>query len=150
MLLKSAGPSLIARPTGALAALALGALALSGAAVAQEDESPYVSDDHILAASLPDGGSFTGVLDPETNRLCYILNAAAVDGPTAAHIHAGGPDASGPPVVPLENPADGASGGCMTLQADVARALVANPGGHYVNVHNAAYPAGAARGQIRG
>jgi hypothetical protein len=133
-------------------AFALGTLAVTAAASAQEAANPYVSDDAVIFATLDIGGSgnFTGVIDRETNRMCYILNAAAVDRPTAAHIHTGGPGESGPPVVPLETPADGASGACVTLKADVARALVENPGGHYVNVHNAAYPNGRARAQLRG
>lgn len=112
----------------------------------------YVNDKPVLSASLDLGGtgSFTGVLDPQANELCYILNADAVDQPTAAHIHVGGPGEDGAPVVPLATPDDGASGGCVTLEADLAQALVANPGGYYVNIHNAAYPGGAARAQLRG
>lgn len=117
-----------------------------------EAENQYVSNDPIFFASLDIAGSgnFTGVLDPATNELCYILNAAGVDQPTAAHIHAGGPDESGPPVVPLENPEDGASGACTAIEPDVAQAMVANPGGYYINVHNAAYPDGVVRAQLKG
>lgn len=139
------------------AASALGALALAVPAAAQQGsaaqaENPYVSTDPIVFASLDIGGTgnFTGVIDRETNRFCYILNADGVTAPTPAHIHVGGPGESGAPVVPLETPDDGASGGCLTLEADVARALVENPGGYYVNVHNEAYPGGAVRAQLRG
>ena len=51
---------------------------------------------------------------------------------------------------PLETPADGSSGGCVELEADLAKALTDNPGGYYVNVHKAAYPGGAVRAQLRG
>ena len=130
----------------------LGALALAVPAAAQEAANPYLSNDPIVFASLDIGGrgNFTGVIDPEANRLCYILNAPGVETPTAAHIHLGGPGESGAPVVPLETPAEGASGGCVELEADLAKALVDNPGGYYVNVHNAAYPGGAVRAQLRG
>ena len=134
----------------ALGAATLGALACGGVA-AQEEQRNYVSDDHVLSADLgPGGGSFTGVLGRESNRLCYILNVNKGDRPTAAHIHVGGKGESGRPVVPLATPASGSSGGCIALEAGVARALTANPGGHYVNVHSAAFPAGALRGQLSG
>jgi hypothetical protein len=134
------------------AAAALGILALTTTASAQEAEAPPVSNDAILFANLDIGGSgnFTGVLDRQTNQLCYILNADGVDQPTAAHIHVGGPGESGQPVVPLETPDDGASGACTTIEASVAQALVANPGGYYVNIHNAAYPQGVVRAQLKG
>ena len=133
-------------------ALTLGTLALAVPAAAQEAANPYLSNDPIVFASLDIGGrgNFTGVIDPEANRLCYILNAPGVETPTAAHIHLGGPGESGAPVVPLETPAEGASGGCVELEADLAKALTDNPGGYYVNVHNAAYPGGAVRAQLRG
>ena len=133
-------------------ALTLGTLALAVPAAAQEAANPYLSNDPIVFASLDIGGrgNFTGVIDPEANRLCYILNAPGVETPTAAHIHLGGPGESGAPVVPLETRAVGASGGCVELEADLVKALVDNPGGYYVNVHNAAYPGGAVRAQLRG
>lgn len=110
--------------------------------------SDYVSTAPVLDASLG-AGSFTGVLDTATNQLCYILLATGVDKPTAAHIHLGAEGQAGAPVVTLANPADGDSGACVAVRPDIAAALVANPGGYYVNVHNAAYPAGAVRGQLR-
>jgi hypothetical protein len=134
------------------AAIALGTLALTTTASAQQAETPPASNDAILFANLDIGGSgnFTGVLDRQTNELCYILNADGVDQPTAAHIHVGGPGESGQPVVPLETPDDGASGACVAVEASVAQALVANPGGYYVNIHNAAYPQGVVRAQLKG
>lgn len=133
-------------------AVALGTLAFTASASAQEAGNQTAGNPAILFASLDIGGTgnFTGVLDRQTNELCYILNADAVDDPTAAHIHVGGPGESGPPVVPLETPADGASGACMTVEPGVAQALLANPGGYYVNIHNAAYPQGVARAQLKG
>lgn len=134
------------------AALALTALPLAAPAAAQDGGNPYVSNAPIVFASLDIGnsGNFTGVIDRATNRLCYILNADGLEQPAAAHIHVGGAGESGAPVVPLETPADGASGGCVALQADVAKALTENPGGYYVNIHNAAYPGGVVRAQLRG
>ncbi|MEO6151780.1 MAG: CHRD domain-containing protein, partial [Croceibacterium sp.] len=102
-----------------------------------------------LSASLFGRGSgYAGVvIDPPAGMLCYMLNTV-VDAPTMAHIHAGGPGATGAPVVTLATPAAGASGGCAPIAADLARKILANPGGYYVNVHTAAQPGGAVRGQL--
>jgi hypothetical protein len=52
--------------------------------------------------------------------------------------------APGPVVVPL-NPY---TGGCTDIDRDLALAIIMDPSGYYVNVHNAPYPAGALRGQL--
>jgi hypothetical protein len=110
----------------------------------------YVNENPVLSADIGigDTGNFTGVLDTQANKLCYLLTAPGIDKPTAAHIHKGAAGENGAPVVTLETPADGTSGACVELKADLAKALLASPEGYYVNVHNAAYPAGAARGQL--
>jgi len=93
-------------------------------------------------------GNITVVVDPPKGTACYIMNVAGLDNVTAAHIHTGGPGENGAPVVPLEAPEGGTSGGCAQVSADVAAALLANPGGYYVNVHTRAFPGGAIRGQL--
>jgi hypothetical protein len=100
-----------------------------------------------LSASLTGarGTGYAGVvIDPPAGTVCYLLNATLADPPTMAHIH--GPD--GKPVVAFANPADGASGGCMPIAAPLARDILAKPGSYYVNVHTAAEPQGAIRGNL--
>ncbi len=76
------------------------------------------------------------------------MNVSGLEQVTAAHIHTGGAGEAGSPVLTLEAPDDGASGGCQPVAADLAQALLGNPGGYYVNVHTQAAPGGAIRGQL--
>jgi hypothetical protein len=93
-------------------------------------------------------GNITVVVDPPKGTACYLMNVSGLGDVTAAHIHTGGPGETGGPVVTLEAPEGGTSGGCAQVSADVSAALLANPGGYYVNVHTRAFPAGAIRGQL--
>lgn len=82
-------------------------------------------------------------------QVCYELAVKDLAQPTVVHIHKGGPDEAGPPVLPLATPdATGHSKGCATVVAAVASDLAANPGAYYVNVHSAQFKAGAIRGQL--
>ena len=99
----------------------------------------------------PDGLGFARlVVTPDLRQVCYTLQVVNIATPTAAHIHAGGPTVAGPIVLPLETPATGTSSGCATnVDSDLISGLINNPSNYYVNVHNATYPAGAIRGQLR-
>lgn len=131
------------------AIFALGTLALTGTAAAQfgPPPEPWSNNRAVLTANLNLGnsGSFTGLLNPEMTRMCYILNAGAVSQPTAARILSGTPGESGSVVLELENPANGSSAGCVDVQAELARAMVDNPAGHYLAIQTAAYPEGFVR-----
>lgn len=118
---------------------------------AYQADGKYVSTKPVLDADLNMGGhgAFTAVIDPATNQLCYMINVPGLAPATAAHIHVGGPGTNGAPVVMLDAPKDGSSGGCVAVKADVVAAMLANPDGYYVNVHTAAMPAGEVRGQLR-
>lgn len=94
------------------------------------------------------GGSATVRVNPGQTQVCYTLTVTGIDAATVAHIHRGATGVAGPPVVTLDAPANGSSEGCATVSRDVAREIVQNPGGFYVNVHNAAFPNGAVRGQL--
>lgn len=100
----------------------------------------------------PDGrGSFTAIVDG--NQLCFGVTVTNLDQPTAAHIHPGRRNQTGPPVVPLTQPSSGdpgAASGCVTIDPALAQAILKNPHKYYFNVHTAAFPDGAVRGQLNG
>lgn len=98
----------------------------------------------------PDGRGLAEIsLVGRFDRLCYELSVSGIEPATAAHIHRGAAGTNGPPVVTLDAPADGESTGCLRLESGLASEIERNPAGFYVNVHNAAFPAGAIRGQLR-
>ena len=95
----------------------------------------------------PNGrGSFSATLDGR--QLCYGIQVKNIDDPVAAHIHRGGRRVAGPGGAGARHPTagdPGASSACVRLSRSLARGLGSNPGGFYVNVHNADLPNGAVR-----
>jgi hypothetical protein len=69
---------------------------------------------------------------------------------TGYHIHLGAANAAGPVVVPFAAPTGSQNYQCVTSENEaLLDNIAANPGQYYVNIHNAAYPGGAARGQLQ-
>lgn len=112
--------------------------------------APVILTATLNGANEPGGGDADGVgtfsaeIDADAGDFCYTLTADKVDKVTMAHVHTGAAGANGPPVVTLELGSDL----CIAVEPDVLKPIVAAPEGFYVNVHNAAYPAGAIRGQL--
>jgi CHRD domain len=94
------------------------------------------------------GGTVQVTLNTDKNEVCYDLTVTNIDEATAAHIHEGAVDKDGPVKVGLDAPKGGSAKGCKTADAAVVKDIMANPANYYVNIHNAAYPQGAVRGQL--
>jgi hypothetical protein len=104
----------------------------------------------VTAQGVPNQGDPDGVgtgalrINPGQRQVCWTITVSGVEPITAAHIHVAPPTAPGPVVVPL----DPYTGGCATVDRQLALAIIHDPDAYYVNVHNVPYPAGALRGQL--
>ena len=140
--------------TVAGAALSPGALRAAPDKAAASDIPAATFSANLVGASEvppadPDGtGTFTAKLNAAHNQLCYELKADKVDTATAAHVHSGAVGVNGPPVVMLDAPVNGVATKCAAVTMDLAMKLMDSPQNYYVNVHNAAFPGGAIRGQL--
>jgi hypothetical protein len=97
-----------------------------------------------------------------TSEICFRITFDRTGTPNRGHIHVGPSGANGAIVVPLFElvglPADerndvlerGWIADCVAADPAVVEAIEAGPGGYYVNIHNARFPAGSARGQLGG
>ena len=128
--------------------IALGSAAHGFAAARVSLHAALAGRNEVPVAPAAGHGRATVAVDSAKGQLCYTLTAKGSDTPTMAHIHKGAAGVAGPVVVPLDAPKDGASKGCASPPADVLAAIVANPSDYYVNIHTAAQPAGAMRGQL--
>ena len=98
----------------------------------------------------PDGVGFAAVtFDPDRGQVCYFIAVFNIAPATAAHIHFAPAGQNGPVVVPFNPPTNGMSFGCTAAPVPLVQNLIANPSQYYVNVHNAEFPGGALRGQLR-
>ena len=106
------------------------------------------------AAEVPGPGDADGKgtaelrVNPGQGSVCYSVTYSGIDAPSAAHIHTGAAGVAGGVVVPLKVGAGGAIEGCAGVTREQAMALIQSPETFYVNLHNAAFPGGANRGQL--
>ena len=136
-----------------LAAFAASAALIAGAATAA-DGGRKLQTNLTGAAEVPGPGDTDGTgtaqitVNSGQKQVCYKLSVSNIAPATAAHIHEAAPTAAGPVVVTLGAPTSGTSSGCVTVTRALALEILKRPADYYVNVHNAAFPGGAARGQL--
>ncbi len=99
----------------------------------------------------PDGkGAATFHLRKGQGQVCFTLAAQNIAAATAAHIHKGAADGSGPVYVALATPGSaGTSSGCVAAPRVIVNDILTNKTSYYVNVHNADFANGAIRGQLQ-
>lgn len=137
---------------------AMAAIALVAAGCARPGEVRHAELRSTLTGyqAVPGPGDLDGTgtalvrVDGESGRICWELAARGIEPATAAHIHRGAAGSAGPPVLPLAPPVAEHSEGCAAADPMLAREMIAQPHLFYINVHNAAFPAGAIRGQLSG
>jgi hypothetical protein len=140
---------LIASTIALAAGLSLAGCATVGDAVGQGMRATLSGGQEVPVRGDPDGRGMAEVTTVDrTDNLCYELSVGNIDTATAAHIHRGARGVAGPPVITLDAPADGESNGCLAVDSALVDEIERNPAGFYVNVHNAAFPNGAVRGQL--
>ena len=122
----------------------------AAAAVAKPFVAQLNGANEVPTAGDPDGTGAAAVTinpDPSAADVCFDLRVEGIATATLAHIHVGAAGVPGGVVVTLVPPTP-TSSGCVSVDPALAAAIVANPAGYYVNVHNADFPAGAVRGQL--
>ncbi len=96
------------------------------------------------------GEGFFGV-KAKKGKLCFQVSWTKIDPPSAGHIHKGAKGVAGDIKVLLfdQTPPTSTVEGCeKNVKKKLLKRIARSPEKFYVNVHNAAYPDGAIRGQL--
>lgn len=96
----------------------------------------------------PDGfGTMELTLNQGQGEICFELEVEDVADLLAGHIHVGEAGVNGGVVVNFDIASNGFDG-CVDVDKALVKDIRKNPGGYYINVHNAEFPGGALRGQL--
>jgi hypothetical protein len=95
----------------------------------------------------PDGsGLAVLIFDDVANTVTWDIDVSNITLPIIAdHIHQAPVGVAGPVVISFSGLLEG---GPLVVDSALLLAILANPAGYYVNVHNVDFPAGAIRGQL--
>jgi len=129
----------------------LGAITLLSTLFLPAASAAHINSASTLSATQQGDLDGTGTVDlrfdETTGEVCFDMTVANVDPPSAAHIHVGAAGTTGPVIVDFDVATNGLAGCVIAAPADVM-AITAAPADYYVNIHNAAFPAGAVRAQV--
>jgi hypothetical protein len=147
--------------------VAAGVLALlAGLLAAVVPGVATATDTTLLRARLNGANEIPGPGDPDgfgqafvrlsSDQVCFALEWSDIGEPTRGHIHLGAAGTAGGIVVaffellPASLPDAVASvRGCVAADPALIGQIRDDPDGYYVNIHNATFPGGAIRGQLR-
>jgi len=145
-------------------AVVVGGTAIGGVAVANGGRDRLRADlagtNEVPVTDLDARGHARVTLHPEDGEVCFSIRFDSTGTPNRGHIHLGAAGVNGGIEVPLFElaalPADarndalekGRLEDCVPASDEDIAAIAADPDGYYVNLHNARFPAGAARGQL--
>ena len=134
-------------------ALVVAALALPAAAGGRPLSAVLSGDNEVGPGDADGSGLATMTLNQGQGEICWELDWENIDAPTRAHIHRAPAGSNGPIVVfffdiVIADPIPVDDSGCTEVAADLIKEIRQNPSEFYVNIHNAAFPAGAIRGQL--
>ncbi len=73
--------------------------------------------------------------DPDAGQICYTVDADGMGVPYDGHIHVGPAGVKGGIVVDF-GPVDNLEAGCVSVAANDMAAILADPGNHYVEMHD--------------
>jgi hypothetical protein len=143
--------------TAAVAILAAALLAPVGSAAGKhKGKKTYTTklkgSNEVPGPGDPDGkGKATIRLSSKRDRVCFTIETKRIAPPDKGHIHVGDSKTAGPVFITLFTTASKKKvrHGCVAATDAQIDAIRANPAGYYVNVHNAEFPNGALRGQLR-
>lgn len=93
-------------------------------------------------------GTAAVTVDVTSGRICATVTSNIVDA-TMMHIHQGAAGVNGSVVVPLDAATiNSGHPDCVMATTALAAQIASDPDGFYVNIHTAAFPGGALRGQL--
>jgi hypothetical protein len=142
------------RSTAVLIAVGAVLASLALAPVANAGGQPFTTmlegENEVPITGDPDAtGTAMVTLNRGTGEVCWDISVSGITLPaTAAHIHPGAAGVANNPIITLGTPVNGTSTGCTTADRGLVKEIAKNPADYYVNVHNADFPGGAARGQL--
>ena len=153
----------IATRSSLIAVLVMGLAATVSAAEGLRFKTDMLSTNELTSHDSDGSGKATVWIDAEAGTVCFDLSFRDSGTPNRAHIHVGPAGGSGGIVVPFfdihtadtalnarheELESKSRTEGCVTADPALLAEIAANPGGYYVNLHNARFPAGSMRGQL--